>query len=45
MQRKENLQGGYQIFSDTMLGNMAFMEGMRENSNNVCIDDKSEYYK
>jgi len=27
-----------------MLGNMASMEGMRENSNFVSIDDKSEYY-
>ena len=31
------LQGGYQICSDTMLGNMTSMEGMRENSNNLSI--------
>jgi len=34
------LQGEYQISSDTILGNMASMEGMRENSNNLSIDDK-----
>jgi len=34
------LQGEYQINSDTMLGNMISNEGMRENSNNLCIDDK-----
>ena len=39
------LQGGYQISSDTMLWNMVSMEGMRENSKKLSIDDKSEYYK
>ena len=28
-----------------LLGNMASMEGMRENSKKLSIDDKSEYYK
>ena len=39
------LQGGYQISCDTLFGNMVSMEGMRENSNNLSIDDKMNITK